>query len=115
MKKTRFFYLKKVNVVLLILWIGLINEAITLNLHEKNTGREKQNIANMPAEDIETEEKAEEKAEEIRLETELLKEDVKKIRVLLMDSDYQSYYHPEVSLRYNGKEEIYTKDMEVIK
>ena len=85
MKKTRFFYLKKVNVVLLILWIGLINEAITLNLHEKNTGREKQNIANMPAEDIETEEKA----EEIRLETELLKEDVKKIRVLLMDKAFQ--------------------------
>ena len=110
MKKTRFFYLKKVNVVLLILWIGLINEAITLNLHEKNTEKEKQNIANMPAEDIETEEKA----EEIRLETELLKEDVKKIRVLLMDSDYQSYYHPEVSLRYNGKEEIYTMESEAL-
>ena len=33
-----------------------------------------------------------------------------KIRVLLMTTDYQSYFHPSVTVVRNGKEHIYTQE-----
>lgn len=53
-------------------------------------------------------EKENPKGQETIIESRALKQDAKKIRVLLMDDHYESYYHSAVAVQYDGKEETYT-------
>lgn len=80
-----------------------MNEALMLNVKELQrsvkTGGETADLAV---------EKENPKGQETIIESRALKQDAKKIRVLLMDDHYESYYHSAVAVQYDGKEEAYT-------
>lgn len=80
-------------VVVLVLWLGVVNEALLWNLRQAK--EETENEAAFAAEGV------------------LLEEEVKKIRVLLMDDAYENYYHSAVTVQYDGKEETYTVESDV--
>lgn len=87
MRKTRIFYGKKVLLALLLAWLALLNEAVTLSLMEQET------------------EPAKEEAEPRREKT---------IRVVLMDSSYESYYHPSVTVLTQGERKTYTPQSDAL-
>lgn len=80
-----------------------MNEALMLNVKELQrsvkTGGETADLAV---------EKENPKGQETIIESRALKQNAKKIRVLLMDDHYESYYHSAVAVQYDGKEEAYT-------
>lgn len=87
MRKTRIFYGKKVLLALLLAWLALLNEAVTLSLMEQET------------------EPAKEEAEPRKEKT---------IRVVLMDSSYESYYHPSVTVLTQGERKTYTPQSDAL-
>lgn len=115
MRKSKIYYLKKVNIVLLILWLGIINEALTLNLELIKYSKCKSNDEGENIEGSSDCTEIEAKTTETVIQSEVLNKEVKKIRVLLMDSDYSTYYHPSVTVSYEGKEETYTLESEALK
>ena len=72
---------------LLLAWLALLNEAVTLSLMEQET-------------------------EPAKEETEPRKE--KTIRVVLMDSSYESYYHPSVTVLTQGERKTYTPQSDAL-
>lgn len=72
---------------LLLAWLALLNEAVTLSLMEQET------------------EPAKEEAEPPREKT---------IRVVLMDSSYESYYHPSVTVLTQGERKTYTPQSDAL-
>lgn len=87
MRKTRFFYGKRIFLFLCLVWLALLNEAAYLNI------RQKENTGPAPKEEREKKEKGE-----------------NNIRVLLTDSDFSTYYHPFVRLLYKGNTFTYTPE-----
>lgn len=87
MRKTRIFYGKKALLALLLAWLALLNEAVTLSLMEQET------------------EPAKEEAEPRKEKT---------IRVVLMDSSYESYYHPSVTVLTQGERKTYTPQSDAL-
>ena len=94
MRKTRIFYGKKALLALLLAWLALLNEAVTLSLMEQET------------------EPAKEETEPAKEEAEPRKE--KTIRVVLMDSSYESYYHPSVTVLTQGERKTYTPQSDAL-
>lgn len=72
---------------LLLAWLALLNEAVTLSLMEQET------------------EPAKEEAEPRKEKT---------IRVVLMDSSYESYYHPSVTVLTQGERKTYTPQSDAL-
>ena len=72
---------------LLLAWLALLNEAVTLSLMEQET------------------EPAKEEAEKKKKKT---------IRVVLMDSSYESYYHPSVTVLTQGERKTYTPQSDAL-
>lgn len=72
---------------LLLAWLALLNEAVTLSLMEQET------------------EPAKEEAESRKEKT---------IRVVLMDSSYESYYHPSVTVLTQGERKTYTPQSDAL-
>ena len=119
MKKARFFYEMNYFLIVLLGWLLLFNKAIEVN--EKNKKNEKATfVKELPGiagagiallkEGL--------YQEKIALQTKEAAAPLKatscaaqkQIRVLLMDSDYQSYYHSWVALTVNGEHYEYTSD-----
>ncbi|MDO4275771.1 MAG: SpoIID/LytB domain-containing protein [Eubacteriales bacterium] len=140
MKKTRFLYGKKFLLAVLLIWLALLNEAFALNVSRQKDSikeqEEKEKIENSKADEaLEQKEQAEKAADETaekenhksqsQKESEPSPEDktisddrggeVKEtagpvIRVLLMDTDYQSYEHSSVTLTVDGDAVTYTPE-----
>lgn len=130
MRKTSFFYDIKAMLLVLLAWILLVNEAVKQNGRQENremaqTGAELQEDSCENHVDEETaqgeimdQETAHQEitenesvdGETMSDVTETGTEEISKIRVLLMDTGYQSYYHGEVRILYGGEERTYTPD-----
>lgn len=80
----------------MLVWIALLNFAYTTNVEKESVTGEEKKIAETCVE-----QKAQipkERKQEIQKES---------VRVLLMDSQYQSYYHPKVTLWWEGQEYVF--------
>lgn len=112
MKKTRNFYLKRVFLITTVLWLTMINEALLLNLKQHS------NVLQEKTADIKIEKTKDEIVKDEKSVTvtqcEKIDQEVRKIRVLLMDNDYEGYYHSAVTVQYDGKEETYTMESELL-
>lgn len=128
MRKTSFFYSIKFILLILLAWMVLLDEAVRLNMSQETSSsgqRETQAGAadeNMEKESTETSggnqdysktkkerkltketelnrENRDDKITDISVKAEAaVSEEEKKIRVILMDTGYQSYYHPYVTV-----------------
>lgn len=131
MKKTRFFYSKKILLAILLAWLALLNEAVALNISqeradieeaskaakEKNTGnqtktQEDSTASNTGAIPAETFEGAEKDTGQDTEQTFVPANPL--IRVLLTDTDYQTYEHGSVTVRQNGETTTYTPESTVL-
>lgn len=107
------------NVVLFLLWLGIINEAAVLNMKKDMLDEQKADsvLSKEKSTDLSTiSDEVEAIKDRIKttVKAEAVTEPVKQIRVLLMDSEYESYYHPQVNVQYDGKEEVYTMESEML-
>ena len=99
MKKARFFYEMNYFLIVLLGWLLLFGKAIEINrgktIGEKTTGekttKDSIGLVCIGVQNAKTEKMTE-----------------PFIRVLLMDSSWNSYYHPSVTLQYHGEEHTYT-------
>lgn len=117
MRKTGFFYAKKFLLAICLAWLAILNEAVSVNL-----GKIQEEIQALQekAERMETEEVAEQVAceQETTDKTEDLPQgeaEKTQVRVLLMDTEYGSYYHPSVSVDVQGEEYTYTPESPELK
>ena len=109
MRKIRFFYGKIYFVLVVLTWGMLLNKAVFLEkeklLEEKTGSGQKEKTVR--------EEKAVQQNQRLQLDGPTKIPEAPEhipdinIRVLLMDSLYESYYHPHVKLLSDGKEESY--------
>lgn len=111
MKKTRFFYGKKVLLAVLLAWLALLNEAVALNISRGNTQEgtsERQTEVQSEAASNETapKQQAGRQPDDSTAQASALEEPF--IRVLLMDTDYQAYEHPSVTVSCGGEITAYT-------
>lgn len=123
MKKTGFFYAKKAIFILCLIWLALLNEAVSLNVSRikeeaqavADSAQEKQ--AKLAADSAQ--EKQEKLAADSTQEEQTKPvEDVDRdetVRVLIRNTDQQSYYHSAVVLTYQGEERTYTTDSQELK
>lgn len=117
MKKTGFFYVKKIIFVLCLIWLALLNEAVSLNVSrikeeaqavvENAEQLQKKTLA-----DAVPEKETEAKEENIK---EQKTKEQKTIRVLIRNTDQQSYFHSAVTLTYQGEERTYTAESPELK
>lgn len=110
MRKTRFFYGKKLLLSLCLVWLALLNEAAYLNLKQKQEEVQtiKENVNEITEEKVKEEQKVQQEKD-----TPSPKESEKEephIRVLLMDSAYETYFHPYVTVVCQGEEITYTPE-----
>lgn len=85
---------------MLLGWVVLLDLAYTMNMEEENvTGEEKEIAETCVEQKVQI---SKETPKEMK--TEIQKDSV---RVLLMDSQYQSYYHPKVTLWWQGQEYVF--------
>lgn len=115
MRKTSFFYVKKIVFLLCLVWLALLNEAVSLNLSKKQEEVQtiRENTEKIKKETVEAENQAAQKEGENQKEDQVsfyTETDSENVKVLLMDSDFESYFHPEVILTYRGNEISYTPD-----
>lgn len=111
MKKTGFFYAKKAIFILCLIWLALLNEAVSLNV--SRIKEEAQAVA-----DSAQEKQAKLAADSTQEEQTKPVEDVDRdetVRVLIRNTDQQSYYHSAVVLTYQGEERTYTTDSPELK
>lgn len=131
MRKTRFFYSLKFALLILLAWMLLLEEAVRLNLSQETASQRKPRSEKMEiqrnsqsnetaeAKKLQFEEKdvqRESRTEETKAENEPQSRETaaesaqeeRKVRVLLMDTGYQSYFHPFVTVAYQGEEFTYT-------
>lgn len=110
MKKTRFFY--EINYFLFVLlgWLLLLGKAVEVNREKDREMTEKRN--GYVSEEMEAAKKV--VVELSAVENKSAMSDIKEIRVLLMTSGYQSYYHPSVTVKLDGKEYVYTPESEAL-
>lgn len=94
-------------------WLILLEQAVSVNVKEKTEyirlekerqEKERQEKERQAEEDISA------KAREAPAAKEKTSDTDEEIRVLLMDTDYQSYYHSSVSVAYGGNTYSYTPD-----
>lgn len=110
MKKTRFFY--EINYFLFVLlgWLLLLGKAVEVNQEKDREMTEKRN--GYVSEEMEAAKKV--VVELSAVENKSAMSDIKEIRVLLMTSGYQSYYHSSVTVKLDGKEYVYTPESEAL-
>lgn len=116
MRKTRFFYIRQLFLLVLLGWLVLLQQAVSINIKEKTEYiRQEKQKQEMQKQEMQKQEEA--KEQEIRRQEEKQEQEVQKqeevketIRVLLMDTDYKSYYHPSVTVAYGGHTDTYTVD-----
>lgn len=92
---------------LFLVWLALLNEAAYLNLKQKQ--EEIRTIGENTKEKTEKENNLKPKEEDTLSKTEPDGETAR-IRVLLMDSGYTTYYHPSVTVVCQGEEVTYTPE-----
>lgn len=110
--------------ILLLVWTGLLNKAVILKIEEKEgfikeeQARQKEEILNEQKKQayVLDKENNTEKAENTE-KLEKMSEDTAEhmIRVLLMDSGYQSYYHSAVTVSYGGEQYTYDSNSPELK
>lgn len=113
MRKTGFFYAKKFLLAICLAWLAILNEAASVNLGKI---QEETQALQEKAEKLKTEQVIRE--QDMPKKTEDLSQDQTEktqVRVLLMDTEYASYYHPSVSLTIRGKEYTYTSESPELK
>lgn len=116
MKKARFFYEMNYFLIVLLGWLLLFNKAIEVNEKNENNTiiKETSGIASAGTALLKAgiyKEKLASQTEEAAVPLNITScAAQKQIRVLLMDSDYQSYYHSWVALTVNGVDYEYTSD-----
>lgn len=134
MRKTSFFYDINVLLMVVLAWMLLMNESVRMNggIREKKEKQEaeqeekkEENGEEQPLErkeqwTEETNENAEENTEMQHAQNEIIQtgnsgqnaDKASMIRVLLMDTDYQSYFHSEVRVLSDGETYVYTPESE---
>lgn len=116
MKKARFFYEMNYFLIVLLGWLLLFDKAIEVNEKNENNTiiKETSGIAGAGTALLKAgihKEKLASQTEEAAVPLNKTScEAQTQIRVLLMDSDYQSYYHSWVALTVNGVNYEYTSD-----
>lgn len=105
MRKIRFFYRIKILGLLILLWMLLLNESYVQNRYYQKQWKETEKVKK---ETIEKETIEKDKPQELSEKS----VEEKKIRVLLMDSGYETYFHPEVILECAGKQYVFQMDDE---
>lgn len=125
MRKTSFFYgkkrknlIKRINGKLFwaLAWLVLMDRALSVNLIQKKEKlQEVQEAADKEAADKETANKEAAGKEERKAEGNIdAGNSVRTIRVLLMDSDFQSYYHRQVRFAAGGKEYCFSEETDIM-
>lgn len=121
MRKTGFFYARKVIYILCLIWLALLNEAVSLNVSRI---KEKAGVVAENAEKIKI--KSGKNADR-DVVTEISESDVtgqwreavetqeETIRVLIRNTEQQSCYHSAVTLTYHGEERTYTTESPELK
>lgn len=117
MKKTRFFYGKNFGLLVLLGWLLLLNAAVELNLEQteqgmadkpesvgraetETSGEKKESQEDSGSLSGETAGAVKDEGQEKPVDDEISNPD---IRVLLMDSDCETYYHPSVTVGMDGE------------
>lgn len=119
MRKTSIFYSIKFTLLILLAWMLLLDEAVRLNMSRETAQdtavveEEKQEGSAVEAEgegQVKLAAAAEEKTEPTTadMKPSAVTSASENIRVLLMTTGYQSYFHPEVTVQYDGKTITYT-------
>ena len=115
MKKTRFFYGIHYFLLVFLGWLLLFYKAVEVNQSRTQEKEEKHNLAENVREESASEESGSEESileesnsDEMFSESKTQQESPDpEIRVLLMDSDYQSYYHDSVTVCVDGVQRVY--------
>lgn len=95
---------------MLLGWLLLLGKAVEVNREKDREMTEKRN--GYVSEEMEAAKKV--VVELSAVENKSAMSDIKEIRVLLMTSGYQSYYHPSVTVKLDGKEYVYTPESEAL-
>lgn len=115
MRKTRFFLIKQELLLALMGWMLLLNWGVSLSIekmlneYQKTEGEKESVYPSDETEDSETIRRGNKDTEAVAENSSADSE----IRVLLMDTDYRSYYHPMVEVRINGERVTYSMEDEV--
>lgn len=111
MRKTGFFYAKKAIFILCLIWLALLNEAVSLNVSriKEEAQTVADNVQEIP------EKPAKDSVQEVPAKLEKDVDSSETVRVLIRNTDQQSYYHSAVTLTYQGEERTYTADSPELK